>query len=1667
MEFKVLAKRGLLKFLKITGWIVLSIVALLLVVIMAIQIPSVQNRIVKETVGFVEKKIGTPVALNHFSLRFPKKIVLQGLYLQDQSKDTLLYAGEISVDTDIWGLLHHKIQLNNVDLINITAKISRTKSDSLFNYSYIVSAFAGDTTKVQKDTTGQVPWKFSLYGIDVESTHLRYHDSYSGNNADLDIGNLEVDIDDFDLDHSVFNIDDITVENTTAKITQTKMPEVAITKVPEPETDSTQSLSIDFNEINLENIAANYTQEAIGRIVQFNLVRALIEANKIDLISQKIDLEKFSVEKAFIMYRQMASPVAKKTPTIADTVEVPTPDDPWLISLAELDLSENTFQYHDFNKPMQNKSVDFNHLWISRFNTQANDLILNGSQIEGVLEDLSFREKSGFGIKSFQANFKVDNNSADINNFVFQTELSKLALNIHANFQSFETLASSYQDADIKFNITPSYVSVKDVLYFNREVLDSLPINLNPSTRLLFETSMSGQVADLNIQHIKLQTLTKTLLQAHGTIRGLPQMDKALMQVTLDKFYTTIKDIKNILPPSMIPQSIQIPDWINLAGYFKGTLKTPEVHSVLTTSIGSVVLKGSMNLDSLSAKQGYDGNVIVHNLHVGKLLKQEKTIGEINLTAAVKGKGFTMDKLTALLDLNIQDFKYNDYTYKDFSLNGSMNKYFFSGAALLQDKNLDFNLKADLDYNENVPTYKLKFELKNADFKALNLALRPLRARGTLDVDLATADFKVLNGTVGLRKVAIFNGEKLYAVDSLLFASIEQKGQTDISINSDIVNASFKGTINLFSLGDVMKRYVNTYFSMQDAAYEKPIEPQNFKFRLDLKKTDLITDILLPDLTSFEPGPIIGEFNSLNNDLYVRVSMGKIQYTNMATDSLLININSDKQKLNYNLFLQNVRVDSMLIYGVEFDGSVANDSIKTIFAIRDSLQEHRYRFGGVLSSLEKGFEFRFLKNMILLNYDAWNVPRDNYIRFGNGIVTRNLFLTKNEEKILIESKNDKDSTLSIGFRELDLADLAGMVTGTQLMVKGKLSGDVNLLMAKDNAFDAKVNISNLNIFEKAWGHVAVKVNRATADRFDVKLSIAGDNTDIQTNGYYAVTPTTSSINLTTKIQKLNLSILEPLTAGQTKDMKGMLTGLINVTGDLKKPTVLGGLIFKDAQFTSTYVNSQFTLKNETISFAEPGIVFDNFKIRDVDNNVASIDGSVNTTSFTDLKFDLGLKTRNFRVLNTTANDNELFYGKVGLNTRAHITGSSSLPVIDVQIGLSDDSQITYVVPQEEKAVMDQEGIVKFIDRDALKDPFLSSINPKDTVTKKFTGFDLTANIELSDKEIFNIIIDPATGDKLSVQGNTTLSLRMDPMGNMDLSGRYEISKGTYSLSFYKLVKRNFEIEKGSTIMWAGEPLDANLQIGAIYKVETAPLELVSNQITDPALLAQYKHRLPFLVHLNIKGQLFKPEISFKLDMPERDRMAIQGSVYSKIQDVNTRESDLNKQVFALLLLKRFMADNPLDNQSGEGMASTARRSVSKLLTEQLNRLSQNVKGLELSVDVKSSEDYNSSGEAAAQTNLQLGVSKTLLNDRLVVKLSGNVDVEGENTQQSSLTDYIGDLALEYKITPDGRLRITGFRNSDYDMVDGELTKTGAGLIYIKDYNAFRELFKDDPKNDEL
>src|SRR5690606_6337435 len=102
-----------------------------------------------------------------------------------------------------------------------------------------------------------------------------------------------------------------------------------------------------------------------------------------------------------------------------------------------------------------------------------------------------------------------------------------------------------------------------------------------------------------------------------------------------------------------------------------------------------------------------------------------------------------------------------------------------------------------------------------------------------------------------------------------------------------------------------------------------------------------------------------------------------------------------------------------------------------------------------------------------------------------------------------------------------------------------------------------------------------------------------------------------------------------------------------------------------------------------------------------------------------------------------------------------------------------------------------------------------------------------------------------------------------------------------------------------------------LDVTAVYEVEASAAPLMATVTSGQGSIAagQYRQVLPFLVYLNVDGVLLEPEISFDLDMPEAEQGSLGGAVYSRVQQLNQQEAELNKQVFSLLALNRFYPDS--------------------------------------------------------------------------------------------------------------------------------------------------------------
>nr|MBP7500589.1 translocation/assembly module TamB [Chryseobacterium sp.] len=493
--------------------------------------------------------------------------------------------------------------------------------------------------------------------------------------------------------------------------------------------------------------------------------------------------------------------------------------------------------------------------------------------------------------------------------------------------------------------------------------------------------------------------------------------------------------------------------------------------------------------------------------------------------------------------------------------------------------------------------------------------------------------------------------------------------------------------------------------------------------------------------------------------------------------------------------------------------------------------------------------------------------------------------------------------------------------------------------------------------------------------------------------------------------------------------------------------------------------SDFRNINDKIDFTNRGIEFDNFKINDKDGNSLRINGQVLTQTYRDFAFNLDLDAKDFKVVNSEKSNDAMMYGILAIDAGLKVRGNLDLPKVDGRLAVSENTDFTFVLPQSSPSLQERDGIVEFIDQDQIALNKTIKTDSLDSQTN-FKGMDVSVNIEVSKEAKMSIIIDKANGDFVKLQGEADLTGGIDPSGKTTLVGVYQVEKGSYDMSV-SLLKRKFDIQKGSTITWTGEPTTATLDITAVYKSNVAPIDLVEQQMTDTEL-NQFKQRIPFNTLLILKGELMKPQISFDITTDEKNNSVsslVTETIDGKLAQLREDENEMNKQVFAMLLLNRFIGENPFQSNSGVSAETMARQSVSKILSQQINNLASDlIKGVDLNFDLESSEDY-STGTQNTRTDLNIDVSKKLLNDRLKVSVGSNFGVEGEARQNENTTNIAGDVTVDYSLSRDGRYMLRAYRKNDYQVaLQGQIVETGVGFIITLDYNKFSDIFRKSRRN---
>ena len=283
-----------------------------------------------------------------------------------------------------------------------------------------------------------------------------------------------------------------------------------------------------------------------------------------------------------------------------------------------------------------------------------------------------------------------------------------------------------------------------------------------------------------------------------------------------------------------------------------------------------------------------------------------------------------------------------------------------------------------------------------------------------------------------------------------------------------------------------------------------------------------------------------------------------------------------------------------------------------------------------------------------------------------------------------------------------------------------------------------------------------------------------------------------------------------------------------------------------------------------------------------------------------------------------------------------------------------------------------------------------------------------------------------------------LTIDVPHIGSPKTYGSLRLVEGSYVFNFEQLTRRRFILREGGSLDFRGDPMAAEIDLKASYSLTASISDL------DATLAAEARRNtVPVNCILQLGGVITQPSINLGLELP-----GAEPEIERRLQSlINTRD-ERNRQVLYLMTLGKFYTPETRQTTTtsvSDGWASLASSTISEQLTNLLGNLSK---------DIQFGTNIRTSNTAFEDTDVELQFSGSWFNNRL--SINGNVGYHNNPFLQGK---YIGEFDLEYKLNPEGTLRLKGYNhyNNMYQYLRQSLTTQGIGVMFQRRFDSFSEL----------
>lgn len=1269
--------------------------------------------------------------------------------------------------------------------------------------------------------------------------------------------------------------------------------------------------------------------------------------------------------------------------------------------------------------------IDPNHIAVKRLTLMLDTLSYNN---EGVLRaglrGLTLHEKCGLDVTRLSGSVYMDTTQLRLPALRLRTPASRIDADVAFDFKAFSAGKGGHCQAMVDASIGYDDIRTLATGYVDKTYLRALP-----HKPLAIKGTVSG-----NIDHLRLPSLTLNMpgvLQASANgYTNYVTKDWRNGKFNFNLRTKSLAAVRQLMPASL-KQSINVPDGLSLRG--KAAFNGSRYDADIKAGIGRGSLTAKAKLDV--KRETYNVVATAHQLPIASIVRGVP-VGPFSGSLRASGSGWdVMSPRTSLT----ADAKVNALSYERYPLGGISVKANLRGGKAVAHFEADNPLLQGNGHIEALlgrHNYEVavKASLPNLDLKKLGVTADTLYFGTDIDIK-ATANKAftayALSGSIANNH---FTTQRMSAMaKDILFDLATSRDTTTANISAGDLRLRLGAKGDIPHLGTHLARFAN---ELQKEAKTYNIDQKRLKTYLPVMAfyLDAGRDNPLYNIARMKGYSFSSAYVNLNTDPHVGMTgdarMGALNVGALLLDTIDTHIFQDSTGVQMRGLVKNGKKNPNPLE-VRMRSYVMRSGAGIELSYYDSEGERGVDVGLQAALVDGGLNIHLYPENPVLAYRNFKVNKDNYIFLGkDNSIRADVDLLADDGTGLKIYGEPKDSVndLTVSVNQVNLGELSAVLPYMPKL-SGMLSGDVHVTddsQHKQLSAMASLTADNFKYEDMPLGNVgidAVYLPKTGGEHHASAFISSNGEEVLACNGTY-FDRDGGTFEGDAQLHDFPLQMLNGFMAGTDVALKGIAGGDLRVNGSLDKPVINGSLDLDSAHIYSDVYGFDLRTDERALDIKDSRIIFSDYRLFSTGKEPMVLNGTFDMSDFERMRMDFTMRAKNFELINTRKKAQSMLFGKVYANYVGTLKGTTDNLSLRGKLEVLDRTDVTYILKDSPLSVDDRlHDLVQFTN---FKDS-TQRAQPEKAVDG---GMDITMGISISDAAIFHCNLSDDGQSYVKLEGGGDMTLRMTQQGDMRMTGLFTTNSGEMKYQLPVIPLKTFQIVQGSYVQFTGDVMNPTLNIAAKERTKAVVTE------------DDKQRSVAFDVGVKITKPLNDMGLEFTIEAPED--LNIQNQLASMSAEQR------GKAAVTMMATGMYMTDETM--MSGSGFK--ANNALNAFLQSEI----QNIAGSALkTIDINLGVESGTSQTGTSTTDYSFQFAKRFWGNRISVIIGGKVSTGADAT--NSAESFINNVSVEYRLDQGATRYVKAFYDRDtQDPLEGQLTKTGVGLVLRRKTDKLGELF---------